>query len=77
MLASDFRPLTADLFPFVVAHPRPILCIAGIVFKPRSDEQGRPVWHGGDGRVVTLNRLDDLMDAEVAISFLPTFPIAE
>jgi hypothetical protein len=77
MLASDLRPLTPEIFPLVEADPRPILVIEGIVFRPVTDGRNRPAWIGGNGSTISLSRLDDIMDAEIPVSFIPTFFVAE
>lgn len=76
MLASDLRPLTPENFNAVV-DARGTLVIAGVIFRPTLNEQGRPVWRGANGVTVRLSRLDDLMDADVPMAYLPSTVNAE
>jgi hypothetical protein len=70
MLADTFRPLTADNFNAVL-DTRPILTINGIVFKPRTRESGKTRWHGADGNVADVDRLEDLLDLSgVTLAYL-------
>jgi hypothetical protein len=77
MLASSPRALTPANYFVAETEPRPLLVIEGILFTPRADERGRPVWHGANGHTVSLSRLDDLMDAEVAVSYIPSLSSVE
>jgi hypothetical protein len=71
MLTEAFRPLTPEVYNDVV-ETCPTLIIEGVVFRAYIDGRGRPAWRGADGRTVSLNRLDDIMDAEIAVSYLPS-----
>jgi hypothetical protein len=77
MLASSPRALTPANYFVAETEPRPLLVIEGILFIPRADERGRPVWHGANGHTVSLSRLDDIMDADIAVSYIPSFPVTE
>jgi hypothetical protein len=72
MLASDLRPLTAANHYLAETEPRPLLVIEGVVFRPVTDDRNRPVWIGGNGRTITISRLDEIMDNEIDVSYIPS-----
>jgi hypothetical protein len=77
MLASSPRALTPANYFVAETEPRPLLVIEGVVFRPVTDDRNRPVWHGADGRVVSVSRLDDIMDGEFDVSYIPSLSSVE
>jgi hypothetical protein len=73
MLAELFAPVTPDNFN-VLLDQRAVFVIDGILFRPATNDAGRPVWHGANGITVRLGDMDDVfddaMDRGVRVSYL-------
>jgi len=61
MLAELFAPVTPDNFN-VLLDQRAVFVIDGILFRPATNDAGRPVWRGANGITVRMADMDDVFD---------------